>query len=622
MSSGCGDVLSLQDLKTAKLHQIFEAEVITGKAGGVPSGADINFATDPVTGQTQKTLPAIMRDIGFEPASFDFTTGGTLSTNDRNKSVLWPSAGGGDNDYYYWQGSLPKVIPAGSSPSSTGGIASGAWRPVGDITLRGQLLSPADNLGDALVATRQPVTGAVARTQHNKNSDVLTFEDFGAKGDGVTDDTAALQAAALSGVRTVESSVFPAKKNYKISAAINVTSQIELNFDRSEIMQTVDAPHFRIGFGSSQVNSPMIIGATMTNTVATTQQQIVAQNVGLMTIKNAYCYGDNKAFGFIRLNNTIVTNIIDCASTGTTGKDIQLVGLGNGALKTFDTTISGGRFERGVTGMSLGDYVEGVFVRAAVFYSYSKVHLEVGASSTAKAISLMFDSVNFDSPSNDNFIYLDNVQAAQFNSCWFSGQDTDYAINIGPGADTVLIDGAQAYINNAFLLDAGVGTMLTGSTINGGTVPVQFGSTANFTAITANTFRSSTSACVLVDNHVGQLHISSNFFRSQSGDGIGGTEKTGMVFENNKGDKARGATTAAFAGATSPLTLTVGARPENITLIGGSITSVVVNTVQVWPLAGSTYAKGSLGLGVLPPGSVVVLTFNTADAPWLMRVKQ
>ena len=31
----CGDVLSLEDLQTAKKHQIFEAEVITGKAGGV-----------------------------------------------------------------------------------------------------------------------------------------------------------------------------------------------------------------------------------------------------------------------------------------------------------------------------------------------------------------------------------------------------------------------------------------------------------------------------------------------------------------------------------------------------------------------------------------------------------
>lgn len=142
MSSGCGDVLSLADLQTAKKHQIFEAEVITGKSGGVAGGADIDYATNAVTGQTQKTMPAILRDIGFEPASFDFTTGGTLSTADRNKAVLWPMADGGDGDWYYWEGALPKVIPAASTPSSTGGIADGAWRPVGDIELRSQISDP------------------------------------------------------------------------------------------------------------------------------------------------------------------------------------------------------------------------------------------------------------------------------------------------------------------------------------------------------------------------------------------------------------------------------------------------------------------------------------------------
>lgn len=542
-----------------------------------------------------------------------FEDGATLTTPNE---VLRLEANG---EYYRWSGSLPKVVPAGSTPESSGGQGVGAWLSVGS----GVLSSPQEGSGDALVAVKQPVPSSVARTQHQKNSEYFTFEDFGAKGDGVHDDTAALQAAALSGVKTVRPSVFPSKPNYRISSSINITSQVELNFERAEIMQTVDAPHFRIGFTSSQVNSPMIIGATMTNTVATSQQQILARNVGLMSLKNCYCYGADRAYGFVRLENTIVTNISECTSTNTTGKDIELVGLGSGGLKTFDTTITGGRFERGVVGISLGDYVEGVFVRGVVIYDYSNVHLEVGASATAKAISLMFDSVNFDAPGNNNFIFLDNVQAAQFNSCWFSGQNTPYAIHIGPGADTVLIDGAQAYINDAFLQDEGIGTMLTGSTINGGTVPVQFrGNTANFTKISGNTFRSSTAACVLVDNHVGQLHVSDNFFGSQSGDGIGGTEKPGMIFENNKGDKARGATTATFAGSSSPLTLTVGARSESITLIGGSITSVVVNTVQVWPLAGSTYAKGSLALGVLPPGSVMILTFNTADAPWVMRVKQ
>lgn len=141
MSSGCGDVLSLVDLQTAKKHQIFEAEVITGKSGGVAGGADIDYATNQVTGQTQKTLPAVLRDAGFQVADFTFDTGGTLSIGDQEKAVLWPGPGG-DGMYYVWRGALPKVVPASSSPSSSGGVSTTTWQPLGDITLRANISDP------------------------------------------------------------------------------------------------------------------------------------------------------------------------------------------------------------------------------------------------------------------------------------------------------------------------------------------------------------------------------------------------------------------------------------------------------------------------------------------------
>ena len=138
MSSGCGDVLSLADLQTAKKHQIFEAEVITGKSGGVATGADIDYATNPVTGQTQKTLPAVLRDAGFRSASFTFASGGTLDVNDADLAVMWPGPTG-NGLYYSWHGALPKTIPAGSSPATTGGESDTAWKLVGDLGLRGDL---------------------------------------------------------------------------------------------------------------------------------------------------------------------------------------------------------------------------------------------------------------------------------------------------------------------------------------------------------------------------------------------------------------------------------------------------------------------------------------------------
>ena len=149
MSSGCGDVLSLSDLQTAKKHQTFEAEVITGKQGGVSGGADIDYATNQVTGQTQKTMIAILRDIGFTPASFDFTTGGTLTVNDRDKAVYDPVS----HTWYSWSGALPKVVPAGTNP-----LLDANWKPQTDPDLRADLASNAVGKGASLVGTTNSTT--------------------------------------------------------------------------------------------------------------------------------------------------------------------------------------------------------------------------------------------------------------------------------------------------------------------------------------------------------------------------------------------------------------------------------------------------------------------------------
>lgn len=211
MSSGCGDVLSLADLQTAKKHQIFEAEVITGKSGGVAGGADIDYATNPVTGQTQKTLPAVLRDAGFSPVSWDFSTGGTLTVNDRDKVVYDPVG----KTWYSYAGVLPVTVPASFNP-----VGNADWTPQTDPNLRDELGdSSSVNLGDALVAVKSTLVGAVGRTQHGKNQDLVSVKDFGAVGDGVADDTSAFQAAIDS-----KKSLYIPDGVYLISSTLAITA--------------------------------------------------------------------------------------------------------------------------------------------------------------------------------------------------------------------------------------------------------------------------------------------------------------------------------------------------------------------------------------------------------------
>lgn len=185
MSSGCGDVISLEDLRIAKLHQLFEAEVITGLQGGVAGGSAIDYATNQVTGQTQKTMPAVLRDAGFRPASFTFTTGGTLGTNDADLAVLWPITSGGDGNYYAWKGALPKVIPASSTPTGTGGVSTSGWVPFGDITLRGQLLSVSSGNGSSLVWHKNKNASSSGRSLKSILDDYTNITDFMVSSDGI-----------------------------------------------------------------------------------------------------------------------------------------------------------------------------------------------------------------------------------------------------------------------------------------------------------------------------------------------------------------------------------------------------------------------------------------------------
>lgn len=177
MSSGCGDVLSLADLQTAKKHQIFEAEVITGKSGGVAGGADIDYATNQVTGQVQKTLPAVLRDAGFSPVSWDFSTGGTLTVNDRDKVVYDPVS----KTWYSYAGTLPVTVPAGFNP-----VGNADWKPQTDPDLRSQLSSTEAPDGGSLIGYKNPkslIAETVTAALDKINIRVIYAEDFGVKTD-------------------------------------------------------------------------------------------------------------------------------------------------------------------------------------------------------------------------------------------------------------------------------------------------------------------------------------------------------------------------------------------------------------------------------------------------------
>jgi hypothetical protein len=92
---------------------------------------------------------------------------------------------------------------------------------VASATLQQDLADSTDVAkGDAMIAVKQPFTGAVERTQHDKNAEWVSVKDFGAVGDGITDDTIAI-GKALDALETNEGELLFPPGNYLITSSIS-----------------------------------------------------------------------------------------------------------------------------------------------------------------------------------------------------------------------------------------------------------------------------------------------------------------------------------------------------------------------------------------------------------------
>lgn len=110
-------------------------------------------------------------NIGFITIdSFEF--GATLTQ--RNQALRHAA----DGKLYRWAGDLPKVVPADSTPTSTGGFGANAWLEVSDVTLRQEIVA-GGLVTDALIKT-VPKAGSmsVARSQAAINAERVSLLDF------------------------------------------------------------------------------------------------------------------------------------------------------------------------------------------------------------------------------------------------------------------------------------------------------------------------------------------------------------------------------------------------------------------------------------------------------------
>lgn len=167
------------------------------------SGGPLNAQAKALTARSELLLTDVREalrrsyaEAGYTLVAGSFEAGGTVTTA---TDVLLDEAEG---KAYSYTGTLPHTVGAGSAPSDEPGL----WVD----------RSTAQN------AFKQCGTGAVLRPAQDKMREVVSVKDFGAVGDGVADDTAAIQDALNSGATKVELSA----GTYNTTAPIVIPSGI------------------------------------------------------------------------------------------------------------------------------------------------------------------------------------------------------------------------------------------------------------------------------------------------------------------------------------------------------------------------------------------------------------
>lgn len=131
---------------------------------------------------------------------------------------------------------------------------------IGSVALKADTSALAASTGATLVGTIQTGTGAVARTVDAKLKETVSVKDFGAVGDGVTDDTVAIQAA-INHVKTVGGNLIVPSGVY-ITTQLNIGSGLN-SWSLIGTGQSNTVFKHKTGYGTLMFGTSSIFGFTL-----------------------------------------------------------------------------------------------------------------------------------------------------------------------------------------------------------------------------------------------------------------------------------------------------------------------------------------------------------------------
>jgi hypothetical protein len=468
--------------------------------------------------------------------------------------------------------------------------------------------------------------GAVARTAQDKMRDIVSVKDFGAIGNGATDDTAAIQAAVNSGARAI---YFPATANgYRVTSKITVSASNQIlfgdgkyssyinlashNFDVFELtavgnvtIRDLGAINFGAALSGFFVNSAPTYNVTLENLYTNNLHSgavfgTIGSSLGGARSMVKGCLFNDIAkltgYGIIKRGTSEIFDVIDCHI----GRLGSIVAADNAA---------GGILIEGGTAINLENL--------QIIGAGNNLLIQPNVDNVSH---LTLDRVWCDSSSNGALFInavsgiVTDLRAVQ---CWFVYTGGDGVRIVGNARDVKIAGNNQIITNLGAGINVVAGATVPGLSIQNNSIGnntgngITIGAGASNFAIqnnqigTGSFFGPNANGIILNAGATDNFIITDNNVRGNTGAAISNAATgTNARIESNLGYNPVGI--FGITVTASPFTYTAGASPETVFINGGAVSLVTVSGIGVFQQTNCTVR--------LEPFQSVVVTYTVAPS--------